>query len=171
MWKNRKLLGMDFAHRWNRRGGSVEHGHPRPHLLMEEPDVAEAFAHWRLLTNNGYEVSWCPGPTGPPPRSCPLVVHGQCDLVQCADLVVSALPLHREASRKVITALRHRHPETPLIVQAHQQMLAQWSPLFEGRSWSAMRTPVTSQTLLESVQLALARSAREGRKDVDVPGT
>ena len=162
MGKNRRLLGGDFAHRWDRRGGRVEHGHPRPRVLIEEPDVAEAFAYWRLLADNGYKAAWCPGPTGLPPRLCPLVVHGQCNLVQCADLVVSSLPLHREASRSVMAALRHRHPETPVIVQAPQQLLAQWSSLVEGPSWSAMRVPVTSQTLLETVERALAPSIDKG---------
>jgi hypothetical protein len=168
MWKRRKLLGRDFARRWNRRERSTGDPPPRPRVLIEEHDVAEAFAYWRLLKDNGYQVSWCPGPSATPPRKCPLVAFGQCDLVQCADVVVSSLPLHRESSRKVIAALRHLHPETPMIVQAPKQMLTQWAPLFEGRSWGAMRMPVTSQTVLDSVELALARSVGEAHGDVNL---
>ena len=170
MWKRPKLLGRDFARRWNHRGKNAGERPLRPRVLIEEPDVAEAFAYWRLLEGKGYAVSWCPGPTGLPPRQCPLVAFGHCDLVQCADVVVSSLPLHREVSRKVIAALRNVYPETPMVVQAPQQLLARWAPLFEGHSWEAMRMPVTSQTLLDSVQLALVTSGRAAHEDVGAPG-
>jgi len=169
MWKGRKLLGRDFARRWNHRRGYAGVGHPRPRVLIEEPDAAEAYAYWRLLTDHGYQVSWCPGPTGPPARQCPLVALGHCDLVQCADVVVSSLPLHRGSSRDVIAALRHLHPETPMIVQAPQPLFARWEPLFEGGSWN-MRAPVTSDLLLDSVELALVESGRHSQGGDDVPG-
>jgi len=169
MWKRPKSLGRDFARRWNHRGGNAGAGHPRPRVLIEEPDAGEAFAYWRLLTHHGYQVSWCPGPTGPPPRRCPLVALGHCELVQCADVVVSSLPLHRESSREVIAALRHLHPETPMIVQAPQHLLARCGSLFEEGSWN-IRTPVTSEILLDSVELALAESGRHSQGASDVPG-
>ena len=52
--------------------------HPRRRVLVEASDVAQAYAYWRLLDNEGYEVSWCPGPRGPSPRRCPLVACGRC---------------------------------------------------------------------------------------------
>ena len=149
-----KLLGNDFARRWDRRGPAD--GPDRPRVLIEEPDIAEAFGCWCLLADNGYEVSWCPGPVGPPTRVCPLVATGHCGLVQHADVVVSSLGLHREASRMVVAALRRRHPETPLVVQAPQQSLVvQQAPRFE-ESWGAVPMPVSCRTLLDSVALALA---------------
>lgn len=160
MWHRSELLGRDFAGPWSHRGVSARRGNARPRILVEEPDPAEGFAYWRLLTKNGYDVSWCPGPTGQPRLLCPLVTRGRCDLVQCADVVVSSLPLHRESSQKVIAAIRNRYPDTVLLVQAPQRLLAQCGPSFEDRSWRAMRMPVTSQTVLDSVERAL--EARDG---------
>jgi len=159
MW-NHKWLGRDFARRWQPRGGTSGAGDPRPRVLIEEPDVTGAFASWRLLEDNGYEVSWCPGPAGSRPRRCPLVTSGQCDLVRDADVVVSSLDLDHESSRKVVSAVKYLHPETPVIIQASQQALAEWAPVFEGR-WGAMWMPVTERTLLDSVEFALATSPGE----------
>jgi len=164
MWERRKLLGRDFARSWSHRHSSGGGGHPRPRVLIEEPDVAEAFAYSCLLEDNGYEVLWCPGPAGPPPRRCPLVACGQCDLVRCADVVISSLELDHESSRKVVSAHRYLHPETPVVIQAPQQVLAQWAPVFEGR-WGAIRIPVTKRTLLDSVEFALAKSAADAHED------
>jgi hypothetical protein len=83
------------------------------------------------------------------------VASGHCDLVRDADVELSALDLHRQSSRKVISALRYLHSETPVIIQAHQQALAEWAPVFEGR-WGAMRMPATERPLLDSVEFALA---------------
>ncbi len=161
MWKRRKLLGRDLAGRWRHRGETAgpvaESREPRrPRVLIEEPDAAEAFAYWSVLTGNGYEVSWCPGPAAEPQHRCPLVASGRCGLVASADVVVSSLDLHRESSQRVMVALERRHPETPVIVQAPQHMLARSATLFDG-VWEPMRMPVTRKALLDTVALALAK--------------
>jgi len=157
MWRRRLLLGRDFARRWTHRDRGAGAAN-RPRVLIEEPDVAEAFAYWHLLEDHGYAVSWCPGPAGPPPRRCPLVDLGHCDLVGCADVVVSSLPLQLHSSRQVIAALRYLHPATPMIVQAPRQQLEQWSPLLGSGASGVMRMPVTGTTLLESVEQVLSPS-------------
>ena len=86
MWSRRNLLGMDFACRWKYLGRRAEGEHPRPRVLVEEPDVARAYACWRLLDNSGYEASWCRGPRGLSPCPCPLVACGRYELVERADL-------------------------------------------------------------------------------------
>ncbi len=154
MW-NHRWLGRDFARRWQPRGGAIGTGDTRPRVLIEEPDVVEAYASWRLLEEHGYEVSWCPGPTGERPRRCPLVTSGQCDLVCNADVVVTSLALDSKCSREVVAAHRYLHPETPFIIEAPAEALTLFAPLFEGR-WGATRMPVTKRTLLDSIEFALA---------------
>lgn len=163
MW-NHRWLGRDFARHWHPRGGAIGAGHPRPRVLIEEPDVVEAYASWRLLEENGYEASWCPGPAGSRPRRCPLVASGLCDLVLYADVVVTSLGLDSKCSREVVCALRYLHPETPFIIEAPAEALALWAPVFEGR-WGATRMPVTKRTLLDSIEFALAASPREGPEE------
>jgi hypothetical protein len=157
---HRKLLGQDFARRWAPGAGTVDEagtagGEPRgTRVLIEEPDGAEGFAYWHLLTDNGYSVQWCPGPQNRLGRRCPLVSCGQCELVERADVVVSSLGIDNEPSRKVLEALREVHPETPVIVEASRREFARWAPLFEKNS--VLRSPVTAAVLLDSVEDALA---------------
>jgi hypothetical protein len=158
----RKLLGRDHARRWNHRNG-VPDG-VRRHVLIEEPDVAEAFASWCLLDGHGYAASWCPGPVGPPRGRCPLVESGRCGLVEDADLVVTSLGLHREPCRDVVAAIRAVYPEKPVVIEAPQQLLERWAPLFGG-CWTSMRMPVTGRILIEAVDLALASPGADGPED------
>ena len=160
MRSHRNLLGTDFASRWKHLGLRAEGEHARPQVLVEEPDVARAYAYWRLLDNNGYEVSWCRGPRGLGPRPCPLVACGRCELVERADVVLSSLELHHESSRKVVAALRSLHPDTPVVIQASQQMFARWAPLFEAH-WGPMSIPANKRTLLDSVESALTQPTKE----------
>jgi DNA-binding NtrC family response regulator len=166
MRSHRNLLGTDFTCRWKHLGRHAEGEHPRPRVLVEEPDVAGAYAYWRLLDNNGYEVSWCRGPKGLGPRPCPLVTCGRCELVERADVVVSSLGLHRESSRKVVAALRRLHPDTPVVIQASQQMFTRWAPLFEGH-WGPVPIPANKRTLLDSVESALAKPTEESPNHID----
>lgn len=166
MRSGRNLLGTDYACRWKHLGRRTEGEYPRPRVLIEEPDVARAYAYWRLLDNNGYEASCCRGPRGLDPRPCPLVACGRCELVERADVVVSSLGLHRESSRKVVAALRRLHPDTPVVIQASQQMLARWAPLFEAH-WGPMSIPANKRTLLDSVESALAKPTEESPNDID----
>ena len=166
MRSRRNLLGTDFACRWKYLGRRVGGEPPRPRVLVEASDVAQAYANWRLLDNEGYEVSWCPGPRGFSPRRCPLVACGRCELVERAAVVVSSLELHRQSSRNVVAALRRLHPDTPVVIQAPQQMLAQWSPLFEGH-WEPMPRPANKRTLLNSVEFALTKPMGESPDRID----
>jgi len=166
MRSHRNLLGTDLARRWKDLGLRAEGEHPRPQVLVEEPDVARAYACWRLLDNNGYEVSWCRGPRGLGSTPCPLVACGRCELVERADVVVSSLGLHRESSRMVVAALRRLHPEIPVVVQVPRQALARWAPMFEGH-WGSVQIPATRRTLLDSVQSALAKPIGESPDRVD----
>lgn len=84
-WKRR--LGRDHARSWTMPTGAS----PRPQVLLETADGAEAHAAWRLLSEHGYDTMWCPGPSGRHIRECLLVRMGHCPLVDRADVIVSAL--------------------------------------------------------------------------------
>ena len=160
MRSHRNPLGTDFACRWKHLGQRAEGELPRPQVLIEEPGVARAYSYWRLLDNNGYEVSWCRGPSGLGHRPCPLVAYGRCELIERADVVVSSLGLQRESSRKVVAAFRRLHPDRAVVIQASQQMFARWAPLFEGH-WEPEAMPANKRTLLDSIESALAKTTEE----------
>jgi len=158
MRSGRNPLGSDLACRWKHLGLRAEGEHSRPRVLVEESEVAKAYATWRLLDNNGCEASWCRGPRALGTRPCPLVVSGRCELVERADVVVSSLGLDRDSSRMVVAALMRLHPETPVVVQASRQMLARWAPMFQAHG-GPMPIPANRRTLLASVQSALLPGA------------
>ncbi|MGA2519766.1 MAG: hypothetical protein ABSG81_02980, partial [Acidimicrobiales bacterium] len=57
------MLGRDFARRWGKaRHRTGAGGPPRARVLVEIPDTSEAFAYWRVLEDNGFAATWCPGP-------------------------------------------------------------------------------------------------------------
>ena len=84
----RHLLGRDQARNWRRAN---EETPPRPRVLFESPDGAEAHAVWSLLDRHGYDTMWCAGPSGRPSRECSLVRVGNCPLVDRADIIVNTL--------------------------------------------------------------------------------
>ncbi len=159
MWSRQKMLGQDVARRWARRAKGAEVVPGGARVLVEESDGAEAFAYWRLLTDNGYDVQWCPGPGGQPGSRCALVACGHCELVERADVVVSSLGIDNEPSRDVLASIRRVYPETPVIVQASKRELSRWASLFDGNR--ILRTPVTGRALLDSVRDALAHRSPE----------
>ncbi|HVC69656.1 MAG TPA: hypothetical protein VNC61_05255 [Acidimicrobiales bacterium] len=149
-----RMLGKDLARRWVSRSMPGDGEGRRSRVLLEVPDGAEALAYWRLLTNNGYDVEWCPGPEGPPALRCPLVTSGHCELIDRADVVVSALGLDQEPCRHVIESRSRLHPETPVVTQASREAFTRWAELVEGDQ--PLPTPVCGEALLGSVQDALA---------------
>jgi hypothetical protein len=149
----RKMLGKDLARRWVGPVVTETGEGRRSRILLEMTDGAEAVAYWRLLKENGYEVEWCPGPEGPPAQRCPLVTSGRCELVERADVVVSALGLDKESCRKVVAARGRLHPETPVVTQASRSDFARWANLVEGDQ--PLPTPVCERALLRSLEDAL----------------
>lgn len=154
MCGRRRTLGCDEACGWKSPHEQAVAERSRPRVLLETPDPGDAFACWRILERNGYEVSWCPGPDGSPPGTCPLVTSGQCALAGDADVIVSSLGLRRSSARCVLGALRRRLPDTPVIVAATASASHQWVPLLAGRR--TLRLPMTAPALLASVEEAVA---------------
>ncbi len=154
MRSQRRVLGRDFTRGWARRATTGDAGPRGTKVLVEEPDGAEAFAYWHLLTDNGYSVAWCPGPDGPTGGRCALVATGHCKLVEEADVVVSSLGIDHESSRDILQEIRRLHPETPVVIQASRREFTRWADLFDGES--DLRVPVTGRALLDSVEQAVA---------------
>jgi hypothetical protein len=88
----------------------------RPVVLLEAPENEGTADLWEHLEAAGYEVAWCPGPTGPPPVWCPLLGGARCDLVESADAVVCGLGSDDRNRSQVLGALQRLHSETPVIV-------------------------------------------------------
>jgi hypothetical protein len=112
-WK--RTLGRDHARTWGQR---AEVTPPRPRVLLESPDGAEAHSAWSLLARHGYDTMWCPGPTER--RECALVEKGRCPLVDRADVIVSALDQSErrcgEVARRLDEVANDPSRPTPMVV-------------------------------------------------------
>jgi GNAT superfamily N-acetyltransferase len=62
-----------------------------PRVLVESRGVWET-PETTALRSAGFDVRRCPGPGGTVRATCPLLTHGQCRLVEEADLVACLLP-------------------------------------------------------------------------------
>lgn len=108
--RRRRPLGIDEAAGWPRL---TDDDKPRPHVLLEVSDPAEAHSYWRLLGRHGYDVSWCSGPTES--SSCVLLESGNCPLLEQADFVVTALKPDDVYARPVLEHLRDQDCMKPII--------------------------------------------------------
>jgi hypothetical protein len=129
---------------------------PRPEVLLEASEEAEASVLWGLLEDSGYKVSWCRGPEGPSPSWCPLLGGHRCPLVESAAVVVSALGFDDASCRQVLEELGRLHPEAAVIVETPRSEAVQWEPLLEGHLVLPM--PLSARALLDDVEAALSRS-------------
>ena len=87
-----------------------------PRVVLEMPDADLAVASMRSLAGSGYDVTWCPGPAGPPRQPCSLVTTGRCALLDGAHAVVSVLDGDEPSSHQVLRALSDRASSIPLVV-------------------------------------------------------
>jgi hypothetical protein len=122
-------------------------------VLLEVPDEAEAARLWQVLADKGYEVTWCPGPEGPPATWCPLLSDGPCDLIESADVVVSALGMSLPSCREVLAKLRSLHLEARVIVEAGTADATKWPSLLNG--YQVLRHPISAEALHAAVDLAV----------------
>jgi len=114
-------------------------------VLVECDDPAIQDGLERVLRESGYEVSLCAGPAS---RSsgCPLVVSGQCGLVEDAQVVVHALDHTDRSNRDVLAALVRSAPDTPIVVEAG--LVAEDEPGDARR----VRFPMSRGALLDAIQ-------------------
>jgi hypothetical protein len=82
------------------------------------------------------------------------LTSGHCDLVENADVVVSALGIDNIPSRKILGAIKRHYPTKPVVVEASRREYTRWADLMEGSR--VLPTPVTRRALLGSVEGVLA---------------
>lgn len=157
----RRRLGRDHARTWRRHDDPS----PRPRVLFEGPDGAEAHSVWRLLDRHGYDTMWCPGPSARPIHECALLRTGHCSLVDDAELVVSALDQSDPICREVVRTL-DRNTKDPTRLSKPVAVVSQRSTVPElAASLSACDVvpgPLTSKMLLRLV----ARIPREQSPEI-----
>jgi hypothetical protein len=160
---SRHMASVERPNRPENNGGSrldEERGHrgsktgsARPlRVLVEIPDVPEGTVLWRELTGLGFEVSWCPGPEGPPASWCPLMGGRACDLVDSADVVISSLGFDSSGCREVLAKIRSLHPGARVIVEVNETEAVTWASLVDG--YQVIRRPVTAQALSDAIERA-----------------
>lgn len=93
----------------------------RPHVVLEEDDPFRRIEISGRLQEAGYDVAGCPGPDVEDGRTCPLVNHGRCGLLEEADAVVCGLRLQLPECRAVLAALVGR--DIPVIVETNEETL------------------------------------------------
>ncbi len=150
--RRQNRLGTDEAAAWPRQTSGDE---PRPRVLVEVNDPAEADSYWHFLGRHGYDVSWCSGPTAS--SSCLLVEDGHCPLVEQADVVVTALKPNDAYARPVLERLDDQDCGTPVIAVGNTR---RWNGLF-GR-FKFLDSFRVRRELLPALEVAI-RSSRHLR--------
>lgn len=135
------------SHRAERIGAD----HP-PRVVLEAPDGLEGAALWRLLKEQGYEVSWCPGPEGPPAVWCPVMSGRRCDFIDAADVVLWALGFDDPVCCEVLEKLRSVHADASVVVLASSDDVAERADLLEGHR--VLRTPFSTSELIDALESA-----------------
>lgn len=125
----------------------------RPRVVIENDDGGEVWADERTLSDAGYDVATCGGPSEHNGRPCPLITTGTCALVAGADVVLNAMRLGEPQSRAVIAALTARYPDTPVIVEVDSQELVRYGPTLTG--CHTVPFPMTSSDLVREASAAL----------------
>jgi hypothetical protein len=126
-------------------------------VLVEDPDETESGHLFRILTDHGYDVSWCPGPEGPASAWCPLMSGAECDLVSSADVVVSCLGFGHETCRGVVASLPPSRDGKGVVVVATPGDERKWASLLKGSV--VLRPPLAEREVLKAVAEASRNSS------------
>ncbi len=119
------------------------------------PDVVAG-----ILERHGYAVRTCEGPTKH--HHCPLVTTGACNLVSGADVVVNLFGGSNPHTSEVLGAItEERRPpavitEMPVPEIERRNETDDW--WFDRGRVHVVESPLTTATLLEAVEYALAQS-------------
>ncbi|MFI5037095.1 MAG: hypothetical protein ACHP93_01290 [Solirubrobacterales bacterium] len=130
--------------------------HPR--VLVEHPDEAIGLAIASGLRFAGYAVAVCPGPRGH--GQCPLTGPAGCAPAHDADLVVCSLGYEREAAREVLSELRTRYPDMPLLVEVPSDIDVELRELLDG--CHRLPAAATPEQVVAVVQSLSGHAAEEG---------
>lgn len=92
--------------------------HDAPRVLVENPDGAIRAVCERNLSQEGFQVATCGGPSTLHHGTCPLAHGGDCELAAGADVIYTGLDWHQAASRDVLRSLVARCADKAIIVEA-----------------------------------------------------
>lgn len=120
-----------------------------PRVVVEHDDAAWRWAATGRLEAAGYQVASCPGPRHLPGERCPLVAGEACSLIDGADVVVDGLGVTVPEHRAVLTALRARHEELPVIVEIRPSQILELESELPG--CRVVTYPVRPRELLAAV--------------------
>ena len=104
----------------------------RARVVIEGSDGAVRDAIGRMLADAGHEVVDCGGPESLRTGRCPLEQGATCPGIEAADLVVSSFPTGSPRERAILAAIRRRHPDTPLVVEAPPVTAQRFSGVLKG---------------------------------------
>jgi hypothetical protein len=120
---------------------------------MEMPSFATPSVVSDVLRGAGYETLICERP-GDTAGVCRLLETGECSLVRDADVVFNAFGITTEEHSAILTAVRDRYPDTPVVVEvtgpravAHAGLLA---------DCTVCTTPVRARELIEAIAAGLS---------------
>ena len=122
-------------------------------VVVEHEDAMWQWAATRILETAGYEVACCGGPHHLPHDQCPLASDDRCALVDGADLVVNGLGIRDPANRAVLTALRTRRGQIPVIVEIPTPQMAELHVAIAG--CRTVPLPVCPRDLVAAVDEVL----------------
>ena len=121
----------------------------RLRVLVECDDPTVQDGVERVLRESGYDVTGCAGPATRRGGECPLVVHGDCGLVDGADVIVHALDPADARNRAVLSAIVETRPGMPVVVEASAAGHVGDSP---DRAVHEVPFPMTRSTLIGAVE-------------------
>ncbi|MHB8492585.1 MAG: hypothetical protein ACYDA6_10300 [Solirubrobacteraceae bacterium] len=118
-------------------------------MLVENPNEAAGLAIAQSLRYAGYAVAVCPGPRGH--GKCPLTGPAGCAPAHDADVVVCSLGYdENDVAREVLSELRARYPDMPLVVETPSLMDADLQELLDG--CHRLQAPASAEQILAAVQ-------------------
>jgi hypothetical protein len=122
-------------------------------VVVEIPDPGDRWVASKLLTEAGYEVVSCGGPSDLDQR-CPIELGEGCPAIADADVVVSSLRADVVRHGGILAGVRARYPDTPLIVEAPAMVAAAHPDVLAG---CEVVFPFTAETLRTRIDAVLAR--------------
>jgi hypothetical protein len=127
--------------------------HATVRVVVEIPDAGDRWVASELLTEAGYEVVSCGGPSDLD-RSCPIEVGESCPAIAAADVVVSSLRADVARHGGILAELRSRYPDTPLIVEAPAMVAVEHADVLDG---CEVVYPFTAEVLRTRIDEVLAQ--------------
>ena len=126
-------------------------------MLIEAAEWSARQSMSQALQRAGFRTEVCPGPAGADHR-CPLAGGGGCVAAEHADVVVHALHPGDHRNREALNALRHRLPDTPVVLDVPERARAVLAEDCDG--CVVVPSPRSADSLVDAVRTAVRTSDR-----------